>query len=299
MKKKLMASVVSIMLTITLSAPSLASTIPTATTDESTTAYTLAAVVPVTNVSLKSSLTLIEGNISYLIASIAPKRATNKQVTWESSDITVAKVDQNGKVIGVKEGKALITVTTLDGSKTATCTVTVTVPPVDVTGVSLDESSETIDAYTSISLSATVAPTNASNQKVTWKSSNTAVAKVDKNGEVYGKKAGTATITVTTIDGKKKATCKIKVVLPKGSVTGVKLKKTSLTLFEGSSKFLEETVSPSNAINKDVIWRSLEPSIASVDSDGRVTAQEKGITQIMVTTVDGNKIAFCTVTVKR
>lgn len=299
MKKKLIVSVVSIMLTMTLSAPGFASSIPSETTDGSKIINNLAAVVPVTSVSLKSSLTLIEGNSSYLNAKVAPTKATNKSVTWKSSDLTVATVDQSGKVIGVNVGIANITVTTLDGSKTATCTVTVKLPPVAVTGVSLDaSSSETINAYTSITLGAKVVPTNATNQKVTWRSSNTAVAKVDSNGVVVAKKAGTTTITVATIDGAKKATCKITVVLPEGSVTGVKLKTKSFTLYEGSGKTLEATVSPSNAINKDVTWKSIEPSIATVDSNGRVTALERGITQIMVTTVDGKKMAYCTVTVK-
>lgn len=301
MKKKLIVSVVSVMLTMALSAPSLASSIPSASADGIITTYNfLATVVPATNVSLRSSLTLIKGKSSYLVARVSPTRATNKNVTWESSDTSVATVDVSGKVVGVKAGIANITVTTVDGGKTATCVVTVNLPPVAVTGVNIDEeSSQTIDAYTSITLGATVAPANATNQKVTWKSSNTSVAKVDKYGVVVGKKAGTATITVTTSDGSKKDTCKIKVVLPKGSVTGVKLNKTSLTLYEGSGRTLEATVSPSNAINQDVTWKSMEPSIASVDSNGRVTALEKGITQILVTTVDGKKNAYCKVTVKR
>lgn len=299
MKKQLMVSIVSIMLTMTLSTPSLAASVPRAPSTESPAAFRIAAIVPVTGVSLKSSLTLLEGKSSYLIATVDPRKATNKNVTWESSDISVATVNQSGKVVGIKAGTAHITVTTLDGSKTATCIVTVKAPPVAVTGVSLSSDSETIDAYTSISLSATVYPANATNQKVTWKSSNSSVAKVDQDGVVVAKKAGKATITVTTNDGSKKDTCKIVVVLPKGSVTGVKLRKTSLTLYEGSGKNLEVIVSPSNAINKDVIWKSIEPSIATVDSEGRVTAIEKGVTQILVTTVDGNKMAFCKVTVKR
>ena len=302
MKKKLLASVVSIMLTMTLSAPSLASSIPSAMADGITTTYNfnLAAVVPVTNVTLRSSLTLIKGKSSYLIARITPIKATNKNVTWESSDTSVATVDESGKVVGLKAGNANITVTTLDGSKTAICAVTVNLPPVAVTRVDIDEdSSQTIDAYTSITLSATVAPANATNQKVTWKSSNSSVAKVDNNGVVVGKKAGTATITVTTSDGAKKDTCRIKVVLPEGSVTKVKLDKTSLTLYEGTGRTLEATVYPYDAINQEVTWKSMEPSIATVDSNGRVTALERGTTQILVTTVDGNKTAFCKLTVKR
>lgn len=298
MKKKLISSVVGLILTMTLSTPSFAANIPSAT-DRSTTYCTLAAVVPVTGVSVKPSITLIEGNSTILYAKISPIKATNKNVTWQSSDISVATVDEGGKVVGVKAGKAEITVTTLDGNKTATCKVTVTPPPVAVTGVSFNSESVTIDAYTSIKLVATVAPENATNQNITWSSSKSSVAKVDKNGVVLGKKAGTARITATTSDGHKKATCKVTVVLPEGSVTGVKLNKKTLTLYEGASKTLEATVYPSDATNQDVTWRSTEPLVAEVDSNGRVTAIERGTAQILVTTVDGNKMAYCTITVKR
>lgn len=298
MKKKLISSIVGLMLTMVLSTPSYAANIPSATNDRSAAYSTLAASVSVTGVSIRSSLTLIKGNSAFLYAKISPLSATNRKVTWQSSDPLVATVDQGGKVVGLKAGTAEITVTTLDGNKTATCKVTVTPPPVAVTGVSLDSESLTVEAYTSVTLAATVAPENATNQNITWTSSKPSVAKVDKDGEVVCKKAGTATITATTNDGHKKATCRIKVVLPEGSVTGIKLNKTSLTLYEGGSKTLEATVYPFDADNQDVIWKSTEPSVADVDCYGRVTAIERGLAEIMAITVDGNKMAYCKITVK-
>ena len=94
-------------------------------------------------------------------------------------------MDANGKVTGVKAGEATITVTTEDGGKTATCKVTVTIP---VTGVTLNKTALTLNIGANETLSATVAPADATNKKVTWKSSDAAVASVDANGKVTGVK---------------------------------------------------------------------------------------------------------------
>jgi LPXTG-motif cell wall-anchored protein len=181
--------------------------------------------VPVTGVSLdKTSLTLTTGKSDTLTATVAPANASNKAVSWASSNTSVATVDQNGKVTAVSAGTATITVTTVDGSKTATCTVTVEdeIVTVPVTGVSLDKTSLTLTTGKSDTLTATVAPANASNKAVSWASSNTSVATVDQNGKVTAVSAGTATITVTTVDGSKTATCSVTVELKKAitEITG-------------------------------------------------------------------------------
>jgi LPXTG-motif cell wall-anchored protein len=182
-------------------------------------------IVPVTGVSLdKTSLTLTTGKSGTLTATVAPANASNKAVTWASDNTSVATVDQNGKVTAVSAGTATITVTTVDGSKTATCTVTVEdeIVTVPVTGVSLDKTSLTLTTGKSDTLTATVAPANASNKAVSWASSNTSVATVDQNGKVTAVSAGTATITVTTVDGSKTATCSVTVELKKAitEITG-------------------------------------------------------------------------------
>ena len=117
---------------------------------------------------------------------MAPADATNKKVTWKSSNAAVATVDAAGKVTGVKAGEATITVTTEDGAKTAVCKVTVTMP---VSGVTLNKTSLTLNIGANETLTATVAPADATNKKVTWKSSDAAVATVDANGKVTAVKA--------------------------------------------------------------------------------------------------------------
>lgn len=172
-------------------------------------------VVHVTGVDLdKTTLGLNVGASQQLNATIHPAEATDKTITWSSSDGTVATAD-NGKVIAKKVGTTTIKATTKDGNKVAECVVTVTNPVVNVTGVSLNMTSDSLTEGDTANLIATVAPSNASDKSVTWKSDNTDVATVDGTGKVTAVKAGTANITVTTKDGNKVATCKITVAAPK------------------------------------------------------------------------------------
>ena len=114
-----------------------------------------------------------------------------------------------------KAGETTVTVTTVDGAKTASVQIKVTaaavpLPPVtSVMGVSLNKSSLTLPVGGKEVLTTTVTPHNATNRNVTWSSSNEAVASVDDKGEVTAYKAGEATVTVTTVDGSKTATCKV------------------------------------------------------------------------------------------
>ena len=171
---------------------------------------------------------------------------------------------------------------------------------VAVTGVSLNKTTTSIQVGASEQLTATVEPNNATNKAVNWSSNPTSVATVDNSGNVTAVAVGTATITVTTQDGNKTATCTV-TVTPASSdpvaVTGVSLNKTSTTLTVGGSETLTATVQPSNATNKAVNWSSNPTSVATVDSNGKVTAVGEGTATITVTTQDGNKTATCTVTV--
>ena len=169
---------------------------------------------------LATGVTLNQGNLTLtsagqtasLTATVSPSNATNKSVTWTSSNPSVATVSSSGVVTAVANGTATITATTADGSnKTATCAVTVNIP-VKATGVSLNQTSLTLtSAGQTATLQATVSPSNASNKNVTWSSSNPSVATVS-NGVVTAVANGTATITVTTADGSNKtATCAVTV----------------------------------------------------------------------------------------
>lgn len=172
---------------------------------------TVAAPVDVTGVTLdQNSATLEVGDTETLTATVAPDNATNKNVTWESDDETVATV-KDGVVTAVGVGSATITVISVaDNTKTATCTVTVN--PTAVTGVSVDATA-TVKVGKTTTLTATVSPENATNKNVTWASSNTAIATVSEAGVVTGVAAGEATITVTSVsDNTKTATCTVTVL---------------------------------------------------------------------------------------
>ncbi|MCQ2801860.1 MAG: Ig-like domain-containing protein, partial [Bacilli bacterium] len=157
----------------------------------------------------KETLDLVVGNNETLVATVSPDNATYKDVTWSSSDTSVAKVDANGKVTAVAPGTATITVKTNDGEKVATCTVTVRAIPVE--SVSLDETTAKLDIGQTLDLVATVTPENATNKDVTFSTSNADIATVDENGKVTAVAVGEVTITVTTADGAKTATCTVTV----------------------------------------------------------------------------------------
>ena len=166
--------------------------------------------VPVTGVTVAPTTgSVTVGETVTLTATVAPEDATNKAVTWSSSDNTIATVE-DGVVTGVAAGNATITVTTVDGGFTATCAVTVSAATVAVTGVTVSPTSDSIAIGETLTLTATVAPENATNKAVTWSTSEATVATVE-DGVVTGVAAGDATITVTTVDGSFTATCDVTV----------------------------------------------------------------------------------------
>lgn len=251
---------------------------------------------PVQSVGLnKTELALEVGKTGTLEAKVEPSDATNKNVTWSSSNPEFATVD-NGVVTAVSAGEAIITVTTEDGAKTATCKVTVNAPQtVPVTGVTLDKAELTLEKGSTGTLTATVAPQNATNNTVTWSSSNPEFVTV-ANGTVTAVSAGTATITVTTADGNHKATCTVTVIPKTVQVSGIQVQG-SASVYVGGSTKLTATVTPTNATNQKVTWSSNNESVATVGTDGTVTAVSAGTATITVTTEDGQKTAACTVTV--
>jgi len=164
-----------------------------------------------------TTMTLTAGGATGTItATVDPSDATNKNVTWSTSDANIATV-AGGVVTPIAAGTATITATTEDGEKTATCAVTVTSggSPIVVTPVSAITVTPTTMILTASgetgTITATVGPSTATNKNVTWSSSNTAVATV-ANGVVTPVAVGTATITVTTIDGAKTATSNVRVI---------------------------------------------------------------------------------------
>lgn len=169
-------------------------------------------------------------------------------------------------------------------------------PAVKVTGVTLNKTATTIAVGGTETLVPTVAPADADNQNVTW-SSNNAAATVSASGVVTGVSAGTATITVTTVDGSKKATCAVTVSATTVSVTGVTLNKATASIEVGGTETLVPTIAPAGATNQNVMWNSNNNAAATVSASGVVTGVSVGTATITVTTADGGKTADCVVTV--
>ena len=270
----------------------------------------------VTGIKLNTtSLTITVGANASLSASITPENATNKAITWSSSNESVALVSSKGKVAGVGVGSAVITATTQDGNKTAMANVTVkkastsssssssssstsTTTTIKVTKVNINSDDFTIKVGNTKTLTYTITPSNATNKKVTWDTTDPSVAKVSTAGKVTGVGAGTAYITLKSADG---ASDKIKVVVTKSDpikATSITLSPTSLTLNVGAKKTVSATVLPSNATIKTVTWVSQNTNVAKVDSSGNVTAVAAGTTKISCYTTDGSVSSSINITVK-
>lgn len=203
----------------------------------------------------------------------------------------------------LKAGTATITGTAADGSKKkVTCKITVKQP---VKKVTIAPSSTQVTEGQKVKLKVNVSPANASNKKVTWKSNNTSIATVDGNGVVTGKKAGNATITATAADGSGKSASatvnvKAKPVDPKPEnpiirVSGITLDKSSVEVKANAPAFtIKATVTPSNATDKTVTWKTSNASVADVNA-GTVTVKAEGTATI--TAIAGGKTASCVVKV--
>jgi len=254
-------------------------------------------VAVVTGISINPSApSLVVGGMTTLSAIVTPSNASNKTVTWASSNTSVATVSATGVVTGKAQGTATITATATDGSGKKG-TATATVYPVLVTGVSVSPSAASLAVGGTTTLSVSVSPSNATNKAVTWASWNPGVASVDGSGRVTAKAPGTVTITATAADGSGKtgqATVTVSPVL----VSSVTIAPASASVAVGATTTLNASVLPSNASNKGVTWASLNSGVATVDSSGRVTGQAMGTATITATASDGSgKSGAATVTV--
>ena len=243
----------------------------------------------------KTSLDLKVGNNATLTATVSPEGATNKDVTWTSDNPEVAAVE-GGTVTAKAEGTAIITAKA--GDKTATCTVTVAKADVEVESVTLDKNSLDLKTGDNTTLTATVNPESATNKDVTWTSDKPEIAAVE-GGTVTAKAEGTATITVTTVDGGKTATCKVTVTPKTVPVSSIQVQGAA-SIYVGDTAKLTATITPDGASNKAVTWDSQNKDIATVDQQGNVKALKAGTATITATAQDGSGISgSCVVTVQQ
>lgn len=209
--------------------------------------------------------------------------------SWTSSKKSVATVDKNGKITATsKEGTAVITVTLASGK---TAKVTVTVKMIRTTKLTKVPKTLSLTTGKKYTLKPVVTPSN-SQEKVTYKSSNTKIATVSSTGVITAKKVGKVTITVQS--GKQKATVTL-TVKKAPALKAIKNVPTKKTITKGKTYTLKPQLYPSGAIAK-ITYTTSNKSIATVDSKGKITAKKKGTA--VITVKAGKFTAKCKVTVK-
>ncbi len=245
--------------------------------------------VPVTSVTLNQSVYTLAIGASYtLIPTVLPANATDRQVKWSSSNEKTVTVSDRGVIQAIAEGTS--TIKAEAGGKSATCAVTVEKTIVAVTEVTLDRTSLTLKVNETFTLSATVAPENATDKAVKWTTSDSGIVRVS-NGTVTSVGEGTAKITAAA--GGKSASCTVTVknaepeFIPVDSVT---LNRESLELKVDETFTLTALIAPSDATETEIIWNSDNTSVATV-ADGIVTAVGVGTANITATA--GGVTAVC------
>lgn len=241
-----------------------------------------------------SSSTIVAGKTAQIKASVLPANATDKKLTYTSSNKKVATVNSKGLVKGVSAGKANITVKSSNGKKKVIA-VTVKKNVIPVGTFTLSEEQKAMKKGDVFALVANISPANATDKTVKWSSDNVAVASVDNTGKVTALSAGKAIIKAVSSNGKV-ATCTVNVT-EDIKVEGITLSSTSINLFIPGKHQLSAVVKPDNAADKSITWESSNDAVATVSQDGLVTSVSEGTATITATTNDGRYKASCEVKV--
>lgn len=247
-------------------------------------------VIPIAEVKLQTQeLSIKIGSTANLIATILPENTTDdKKLTWSSADNNIATVN-NGTVTAVNIGETIITV--MAGTVTSKCIVKVL--PIEVASISLNETNKEIKLGENFQLTANILPNNSTDTKLTWQSSNENIVKVN-NGLITGVSLGIATISVKSSNGIQ-AKCDVKVLPIK--VSGITTSNSSLEIVEGRSQKITYKISPENATNSSVTFKSSDENIFSIDRNGNINAKSVGTAQAIIQTVDGGFTSVCIVNV--
>lgn len=251
------------------------------------------AYVAVTGISLKDKVkTLAVGKSYTLGTTLTPSGISNSNVTWSTADPGIATVSAYGSVKGVAPGKTRITVKTEDGGFADSCEVTV-VDTIHVTGISLGKSEIWLKVGKSEQPSRTFTPSDATDQTYSYKSEDEEIATVSAYGSIKAIALGTTTVTVTTKDRGYTATCLVHVI---PDVDSIAISLDSVKMVVGGHYALSVSVTPEEAL-QTVSWSTSNPSLATVDANGIVTALKAGEVSVFVTSTD-NKIFVDTCVVK-
>ena len=218
-----------------------------------------------------------------------PKTASNKTITWKSSNSKVVIVNSSGYIKAVGPGTAIIKATAADGGYTDTATIEVTGSGTSISAseIVFKESSYSVGINGTISLNPIITPNNTTFKAIKFTSSDASIATVDENGLVKGLKEGTVNITATLTHNNLKATTKV--VVKYIPVTSIKLNnvQAEATIKKGETLSISAEILPSNASNKNISFTSSDSNIAKVDSNGIITGISTGRTTIIAKSSDG------------
>jgi uncharacterized protein YjdB len=254
---------------------------------------TLTIIVSVASVSISPiTLTVNSGSTKQLTTTIVPYNATNKMVTWSSTNTSIATVNSLGVVSGISAGSTSIRAQTVDGGFSATSAVTVTI---GVQNIILHTRNISLLKGATFQSTTTIAPSNATNKTVMWSSAISSIATVSNSGLITAVGNGTGIISCFTQDGNKTASIIVRVTTP---VSSVLLNQTAISLTRNATYQLASIISPSTASNKMVIWFTSNSAIATVSSSGNVRGIAIGSAVITAQTSDGSFRAACNVTVR-
>lgn len=249
--------------------------------------------VPITGIRFSNSNeTILVGSTQKLSVIVTPSNASNQSLSYTSSNSNIATVDSEGNVKGIAVGEAYITVSAAGYQAVANIKV---INTISLNSISIPKNLQ-LKEQSSSTLNVTFNPSNATNKKVTWKSSNPNVATVDSSGNVKAIAPGTATITVISSDGGKVATCNVEVTALSKKLTGISLNKTELSMELDTEETLTVIFNPEYAENKNIKWSSSNTKIAKV-SNGKITPVKPGKVEIKAVSEDGNYEAVCQVTI--
>lgn len=211
--------------------------------------------------------------------------------TWEIGDDSIASVDANGVITGIKGGNTIVTLTSADGKFSAKCPVTVNQP---LKAIKLDDIALETNGHTSETVAYTLEPADTTEDDVTLSVADESIAKLEGN-KLVAVSDGTTKITATS--GIVKTSAKVTVTTKVEQIT---LNKTEGVLTVGNSVTVTATVTPDNATNTTINWTSSDEKVATVDSNGKVTAVAAGNATITATSEsDGDVSADYALTVNK
>lgn len=247
---------------------------------------------PVVSVSIDyNDVTLKIGDTFRLTAEVLPSTATDKSVTWISSNTNVVTIDENGLLTAVGSGNAAILCQSNDSGVTAMCNVSVYQA---VENIELSITSISVRKGTIFWIYGAAKPDNAVNKTIVWSSSDESIATVDQTGMVTAVSPGECSIIATSEDSGVISKCILTVTEP---VTGIELNYTQMEMMKGDQFLLIPTITPIDADNKSVTFTSTDETVATVSDQGVVTGVKGGNCIIIVTTVERGLIASCQVVV--